>query len=48
MNRLAAQRRMWMLKKAKEQELEEELNELAKKKKVVWSTVEQKAREENT
>ena len=49
MNRLAAQRRLWMLKKAKEQELEEELNELAKKKKkkVVWSTVERKEREGN-
>lgn len=30
MNRLAAQRRMWMLKRAKEQELQEELDERAK------------------
>lgn len=30
MNRLAARRRMWMLKKAKEQELQEELDERAK------------------
>ena len=29
MNRLAAQRRMWMLKKAKEQELKEALDERA-------------------
>ena len=49
MNRLAAQRRMWMLKKAKEQELKQELDDLAeqKKKKVVWSTVERKEREGN-
>lgn len=45
MNRLAAQRRMWMLKRAKEQELQEELDERAKseldkstKKKVQRST----------
>ena len=50
MNRLAAQRRMWMLKKAKEQELKQELDDLAerKKKKVVWLIAEQKEQEENT
>lgn len=49
MNRLAAQRRMWMLKKAKEQELKQELDDLAeqKKKKVVWLIAEQKEQEEN-
>ena len=48
-NRLAAQRRMWMLKKAKDLELKLELEEEAKrqKKKVVWLTAEQKEREEN-
>jgi hypothetical protein len=51
MNRLAAQRRMWLLKKAKEQELQEELKELSKvekKKKSIWLIAEQKEREENT
>lgn len=48
-NRLTAQRRMWMLQKAKELELKLELEEQAKKeqKKVVWLIAEQKEREAN-
>jgi len=50
-NRLAAQRRMWLLVKSKEEELQEELKELnivEKKKNKVWLIAEQKEQEEST